>query len=142
MTTTRDDISGLSERLRHLVSLDRPENGGPYQGYAASYCVNVMAEAAAKLDALQARVKELEKWQGIAQSTYEKFEGYIVRLTDAESRATRLQQERDEAYERAAMQAEQFAPPHSADLGKGHVAWRIAAAIRRLASGTEKEKKE
>jgi hypothetical protein len=38
-----------------LVSLNEPENGGPYQGYAADACVKAMAEAA---DALSSRGAE------------------------------------------------------------------------------------
>lgn len=89
--------------------------------------------AEARADALQARVKELD---GFASDLEVLKNLYRKACEDAESRATRLQQE---AYERAAKQAEQFAPPHSMDLGKGHVAWRIAAAIRQLAARNEKE---
>lgn len=39
-------------RLRHLVSLDKPKNGGPFAGLAARECVKAMAEAADRLEAL------------------------------------------------------------------------------------------
>ena len=51
MTTPRDDIAGLSERLRRQVA-------GP-DGYKIVFS-GTLLEAATQLDALQARVKELE----------------------------------------------------------------------------------
>lgn len=41
----------LVRRLRHLVSLNAPEKGGPYQGFAAAECMKAMTEAAAALEA-------------------------------------------------------------------------------------------
>lgn len=135
-TTPRDDIAGLSERLQRQAS--------DYPG------VGLFTEAATQLDALSAGVKELERTAADAlarmmdaQMKIGAYQGYATgaeaRAKDMKSRAIRAEQERDEAYERAAQQAEQFAPPHSMDLGKGHVGWRIAEAIRRLAPGPEKE---
>jgi hypothetical protein len=40
----------LAERLRHLVSLHRPEDGGPYAGYAAEMCMEAMREAASVIE--------------------------------------------------------------------------------------------
>lgn len=39
----------LARKLRHLVSLNDPRNGGPYQGIAATACMEAMTEAAAAL---------------------------------------------------------------------------------------------
>jgi hypothetical protein len=58
-----------------------------------------------------------------------------------QDRATRLQQERDEAYERV-IQAVRDAPSPDAD---GHYTMTkedVIAIIRRLSAGPEKEKKE
>ena len=43
------DVAGMVERLRKLISLDQPENGGPYGGFAAAECMRWMAEAASLL---------------------------------------------------------------------------------------------
>lgn len=53
-------MSEITDKLRHLVSLDKPESGGPYGGYAAAQCVKAMAEAADYIDRLEARVAMLE----------------------------------------------------------------------------------
>lgn len=127
MTTPRDDIDGLIERLKE-----------PWDLRYSCRITQERVEAAAQLDALSARVKELEfdiAGFRLINVLYKNSTGA------AEARALRAEQERDEAYERAAHTAEQFAPPHSVDLGRGHVAWRIAEAIRRLATGNEKEGK-
>lgn len=50
----------LTKKLRFLVSLNKPENGGPYQGYAAADCVETMEKAADHIRALEARVEVLE----------------------------------------------------------------------------------
>ena len=52
--------SELSSRLCHLVSLDRPENGGPYGGLAARECMSEMGNAADLIDSQAARIAELE----------------------------------------------------------------------------------
>lgn len=107
MTTPRDAI-GLSERLAAC-----PDD-------APHFMRELMDEAATALDALQARVKELEAADryanliSIIADIREKsgLGGYPMlseladaigsKLADAESRATRAEQERDEALERAA----------------------------------------
>lgn len=50
-------MSELVGMLRHLVSLDRKENGGPYQGIAARECVRHMSYAADEIERLH-RVEE------------------------------------------------------------------------------------
>lgn len=182
--TPRDDI-GLSERLREeaaRLSYRSLNHGCATCGVAT----NLADEAATQLDALsaelddykrvaidrldkltkaEARVKELEREveafhrheqtlrdNGIASHT-----DAVVRVIDAESRATRAEQERDEAYERAAKVAEgpifkekyRGGPGHNwfhikqpgidHDYGNGRL--DAAAAIRRLSAGDEKEKK-
>lgn len=37
-------------RLRHLVSLNKPKNGGPYSGFAAAECMKAMEEAASFIE--------------------------------------------------------------------------------------------
>jgi len=51
----------LIQRLRHLVSLNEPRNGGPYQGTAALACVDAMREAAATIERLTAEKEEAER---------------------------------------------------------------------------------
>jgi hypothetical protein len=68
---------------------------------------------------------------------------YLRRLIDGMIDAAR---ERDEAYERAAQAAELFGDPYILNNNTGAMMFRavtekIAAAIRRLAAGTEKEGK-
>lgn len=120
----------------------------------------IHAHYATAIDSLQARVEELEAERDRHNTEVRLWKiEHDRKLDSTRRRVARLQQEldtsndnhramekqlamvgedRDDAYERAAQQAEQFAPPHSMDLGKGHVAWRIADAIRRLAE-PEKE---
>lgn len=50
----------LAVRLRYLVSLNEPENGGPYGGYAAAEFVKAGAEAASAIESQQARIEALE----------------------------------------------------------------------------------
>jgi hypothetical protein len=40
------DLKELEARLRHLISLNEPRHGGPYQGVTAQACVEAMREAA------------------------------------------------------------------------------------------------
>jgi len=49
MTDTTIDVAALVERLRHLVALNEPQNGGPYQGYAAQQFIEAASEAATAL---------------------------------------------------------------------------------------------
>jgi hypothetical protein len=182
-TTPRDAIAGLSERLREEAmqlsgrSLDR---GCVDSGIAS----NLADEAADQLDALSARVKELEAecFRLAADTCHagygDEYGHHRCREVDeANARATRaererdtlsrvmedtarelgcasdnevilesiarLGQERDEAYERAAKVAEEWRPD-----GAGICIPRIspfdhktgiAAAIRQLASGPDKE---
>lgn len=92
MTTPRDDIAGLSERLRD------------YRVWSATHgrynAVELTLEAATALDALQARVKELEDHnRRLGQGGAERY--WEERYRDEAAHALRAQQERDEAYERA-----------------------------------------
>lgn len=49
------EIDELVSKLNHLVSLDRPENGGPYQGLAARECLSAMQQAADAIQSLRAQ---------------------------------------------------------------------------------------
>ena len=51
-------MNELIDRLHHLVSLDEPDKGGPYGGYAASKCIEAMREAA---DLLLSQAQEIER---------------------------------------------------------------------------------
>ena len=190
MTTPRDDIAGLSERLR-LIS------GVMGSAIAKNVPVTVwkidlatMAEAAAAIDALQARVKELEfdiagfrlidvlyknsteaaeARAAALQARVKELEDECFRLAadtchagygdehghhrcrevdQANARALRAEQERDEAYERAVSVAlAHISEPGLSDNPayirfepSNMMARKIAAAIRRLAV-TEKEGK-
>lgn len=123
MTTPRDDIAGLIGRLNdeHTRILDLWEE---------------RRKAATQLAALSARVKELE----------DDITEIPQLLRRAEARATRLQQERDEAYERAAKVAEDCVEyaGYYCDSCKSvsYSPHQASAAIRQLAAGNEKEKKE
>jgi hypothetical protein len=111
-------------------------------------------------DALQARVKELEAenhqllLDAITNTPLYSRRKLEEKLKAAESRATSAEQQRDEAYERAAQCAECIADEYDATSftsvvadqvaalrSKEQAAHEIAAAIRRLAAGTEKEGK-
>lgn len=48
--TTPADVGELVERLKHLIALDEPKNGGPYGGLAARECLRAMTEAATALE--------------------------------------------------------------------------------------------
>jgi len=50
----------LEKRLRHLVSLNEPEKGGPYGGLAAELCMRAMREAADALAALRDKLAAVE----------------------------------------------------------------------------------
>lgn len=60
MTTPDNDVgaeaSAVAARLRKLVSLNEPANGGPYRGYAAEQFIATAAEAAALLEQFPALV--------------------------------------------------------------------------------------
>lgn len=45
-------MNELTKRLRYLVSLDKPEKGGPYGGLAAQECMKAMTEVADSHDKL------------------------------------------------------------------------------------------
>lgn len=125
-----DDIAGLT---RALLS-DRYSLGRAWRLEAATQLDALLKER----DVLQARVKELEgtvlakenaslrTWidlhRGDVMSLSNEVDHFRSELEAAESRATRLHQERDEAYE----------------LIKNS----LANDLQRLASGPEKEKKE
>lgn len=132
MTTPRDDIAGLSGLF--------------------------------ELGALRARVKELEatalakenarlkNWidlhRGDVMSLSGDVDQFREAVQEAEARALRAEQERDEAYEHAAKVAEsndrQLEWVNDRDAYSSptrRMQNTIAAAIRRLAAGPEKEKK-
>lgn len=105
--------------------------------------------AAAAIDALSARVKELEEEQVALVRDHQSINRQLL---DEMRRATRLQQERDEAYERAARTAHHWSIASNIRLHAGEmtaqemrtaqaIACGIEAAIRRLASGPEKRGK-
>ena len=155
MTTPRDDIAGLSERLRRLARITRRAIETSKLVFPWTTDSKTLDEAATQLDsllkereALQARVKELEEENGILRDMLlnpdpdiepdnlrlhrEKCDA-IDRALVAESRALRLQQERDEAYERAAIYIEQR---------EGLIPdWRGFVAELRGLAGPEKEGK-
>lgn len=102
MTTPRDDISGLSERLRLISGVMRSAIAKNVPVTVWKIDLATMAEAAAKLDALQARVKELEAQLAVADATLLRLNSGkelqdLMRLNnELESRALRAEQERDE----------------------------------------------
>lgn len=141
MTTPRDAI-GLSKRLRDAL-VDNP-NYGKCLRMSLSY--EDVEEAATALDALQARVKELEaECFRLAADTchagYGDEHGHhrCREVDDANARAARAEQERDEALERA-VEAIRHAPSLD-EIGYIITKDEAIKAIRRLAAGTEKERK-
>lgn len=118
MTTPRDDIAGLSERLRIKAAMIKLGEKIAFLSDA-----EIMQEAAAQLDALlkerdapSARVKELEGlYDRHAELLASKarqitngrtlYDAANARAEAAEARALRAEQERDEA--KAALRAEQ-----------------------------------
>lgn len=164
MTTPRDDIAGLSERLREH----------PTQTHIRA----LIDEAATQLDsllkerdALQARVKELEanqerlwctacgtvtrdqicdcnRWPHMTEAGHKpNFVNYADAMATDARLATldvaRLQQEHDEAYERAIDLVENGlfieAQDTEWDLGVNFAKKVVIEELRRLASGPEKE---
>ena len=164
MTTPRDAI-GLSDRLRdrftvgayvqptHLHCPDYSKGRALLDEAATQLDAlqadlrvkeQAVADMARTIDALQARVKELEAEQAAIVRDYQRMNS---QLADEMKHATRAEQERDEAYERAAKVAEQFGEPYAIHTNTGAMMYRaqtrkIAGAIRRLAAGTEKGKRE
>ena len=141
-TTPRDAI-GLSDRLRNYRVWSQP-----HQRYDA---VELTLEAATALDALQARVKELE-------AETERWAALALKEDDCrkmwQDRALRAEQERDEAYELAAKVAEGLQCRNCNSVvpsgdGIGLCCGRpdydsisdVSDAFRRLAAGSEKEGK-
>lgn len=124
MTTPRDDIDGLIERLRKW------NDGWPHwkftehQHDALRLVLDHFEEAATQLDALQASVKELDEeatdWRGLyfdARSECVNMKGHYKNVcaaaATAEARATRLQQELDAMNDNHRVMARQMA-----DLGR------------------------
>lgn len=62
----------LERELRHLVSLNEPRNGGPYQGVAAERCVSATAKAADTIALLRApgaiAAPQQPNWHKVATS--------------------------------------------------------------------------
>lgn len=158
MTTPRDDIAGLIERMKVLA----PDDGDMPGTHKA------MIEAATQLAALSARVKELERdaeafnrhEQTLRDNGIASHSEAVVRVVDAEARALRAEQERDnyerlynnETVERLRAQQERDKAvdllrkmtDHSIDDALYPFADCFDSAsdfIRRLASGPEKEGK-
>ena len=95
MTTPRDDIAGLSERLqRRAQSKYAPYNEATIMAEAATQLESLLKER----DALQARVKEYDAAYDGLMKAKEAFRAEAHRNAE---RALRAEQERDEAYERA-----------------------------------------
>lgn len=89
MTTPRDDIAGLIERLRKWNDEWPHWKFTAHQHDALRLVLDYSEQAATQLDSLSARVKELE----------EDITEIPQLLRRAEARALRLQQERDEAVD-------------------------------------------
>jgi len=142
MTTPRDTI-GLSERLREVAN---------EHVYESPKLAEAAREAATQLDALSARVKELEAVNRLLDDTGDLLQARVKdleaerdqmaevlaspladKVVEYADRATRAEQERDEAYERAAKEAEWE--------GYGSTGRAIAKAIRQIAAGDEEGKK-
>lgn len=150
MTTTRDAI-GLSDRLRERISLlgQSPDSILKFM----DRILPLIEEAATQLDALQARVKELEanmEYQARAHSKLvneleeDRVSGWN-RCREAESQrdvakaaADTLRQQRDEALERAVDAMRKAIDPSMEGILR-EAADRAETAIRRLAAGAEKE---
>lgn len=177
MTTPRDDIAGLSKRLRSYegrnfettacynglrdeaataidallkerdaLKAERDKwdrrvaydelKAREYESRATQQrqidAITIRAETAAQeRDALQARVKELEAERKRYDAEVRSWKiGHDQKLATLRRQTTRLQQERDEAYERAAKEAEREC--------YGSTGRTIAKRIRQLASGPEK----
>jgi hypothetical protein len=136
-------IAGLSERLRNIdvvCACAKPEDQNSLN---FSEGRKLLEEAATQLDALSARVKELET---LYAQQNELLGSQAQQITDcrtindaAFAQVVRAEQERDDAYERA-VQAIRGA---SSLDENGYIVTKDAAikAIRRLAAGTEKEER-
>ena len=146
MTTPRDDIAGLSERLRRLARITRRAIETSKLVFPWTTDSKTLDEAATQLDSLlkerdelQARVKELER---IAVGECRSANERLVELEIWQARATRLQQERDEAYEQIKSLARVYWK--GADVDRKAVCQAVLGVIaetnRRLAAGPEKEK--
>lgn len=115
MTTPRDDIAGLIERLRDRTSLYAFKQLTFRHSYDYEAGRALLDEAATQLDsllkereALQARVKELEDGRNFWKSERDRIKAFLSegdwQTIESEQawrkRALRAEQERDEAYER------------------------------------------
>jgi len=76
-------MTEITSRLRYLVSLDKPENGGPYGGIAAQECMKAMGEAADTIDRLAAALKLIADgpWPDDLEDAYDqtKWDGQTAR---------------------------------------------------------------
>lgn len=59
--TSAEAVAGLVGEMRHLVSLNEPDKGGPYGGFAAQRCMAAMTKAASTLTSLAAEVEALKR---------------------------------------------------------------------------------
>lgn len=92
---TPADVGELVERLRHLISLDEPKNGGPYGGLAARECLRAMSEAATALERV---VRERDHWRAysagqgklIESGVFIKNDDYIALVKGRESAEAKL----------------------------------------------------
>jgi len=57
----RAETQALLDRMRHLVSLNDPDHGGPYGGYAAEQFVSTMKDAIAEIE----RLAEADRWSDL-----------------------------------------------------------------------------
>jgi hypothetical protein len=152
MTEAPRDAIGLSDRLRDVEAAERrvagdcdcrPEDTANWQ-YA-----DTCREAATALDALSARVKELTDLLATGEDLRRQVKDVAEQW---QARATRAEQQRDEAYERlkpfsdAAESIDEshldrmdiWESPSGLEITAGHL--RAARdLVRRLAAGTEKE---
>lgn len=103
MTSPRDDIDGLIERLRRHYTMSMFVTTGSL----IACLIGEREEAATQLAALSARVKELEAElkdeEERGDEATRTFTEYSRLKALAEARALRAEQERDEAYERVCM---------------------------------------
>lgn len=77
----------LVGRIRHLVSLDDPKNGGPYGGSAATACLDAMLEAADLITTLSAERDEAKGW---ARKLTKALTGLTANGSEFFTRAVRL----------------------------------------------------
>ena len=142
MMTHPSDIAGLSERLRTMLESEIDsltarvkELEAKLFPYADAHEISGMSWSGFYLIGDKKSISEVRRLENRSSQLEQYTSQYEERIAATEARALRAEQQRDEAYERAAKVAETFWQ-HGL-LQHNGTKRGIATAIRRLASAPE-----